>query len=208
MTETSSFSVINVDGKLGSIGKAVDYFKVEVVDENGRRLTAGQIGEIRVAEGEAGTLTAGYFRNEDKTAETIRDGWLYTGDLGREDEDGYLFFLGRKKDSLRRRGENVSAWEVENVVNSHPDVEESALIGVVNEFADEDLKIFLKLKSKPATFDYALFVAWCEKRMARFQVPRFIAIVDDFSKTPTQRIQKQTLSVRTDDCGTGARKDP
>ena len=64
----------------------------------------------------------------DKTAETIRDGWLYTGDLGREDEDGYVFFLGRKKDSLRRRGENVSAWEVENVVNSHPDVEESALL--------------------------------------------------------------------------------
>ncbi|CAE6794194.1 Crotonobetaine/carnitine--CoA ligase [Paraburkholderia aspalathi] len=64
----------------------------------------------------------------DKTAETIRDGWLYTGDLGREDEDGYLFFLARKKDSLRRRGKNVSAWEVENVVNSHPDVEESALL--------------------------------------------------------------------------------
>lgn len=200
MTETSSFSVINVDGKLGSIGKPLDYFKVEIVDENGGRLPAGQIGEMRVAEREAGTLTRGYFRNEAKTAEAIRDGWLYTGDLGREDEEGYFFFLGRKKDSLRRRGENVSAWEVENVVNSHPDVEESALIGVVNEFSDEDLKIFLKLKCESAKFDHAGFVAWCEKRMARFQVPRFIAIVDNFSKTPTQRIQKQTLSTRTDDC--------
>jgi crotonobetaine/carnitine-CoA ligase len=200
MTETSSFSVINVDGKLGSIGKAVDYFEVEIADDSGHRLEAGQVGEIRVAEREPGTLTVGYFRNEEKTAETIRNGWLYTGDLGRQDEDGYFFFLGRKKDSLRRRGENVSAWEVENVVNSHPDVEESALIGVVNEFADEDLKIFLKLKGAPARFDHAQFIAWCEKRMARFQVPRFVAIVEGFSKTPTQRVQKQTLSARTDDC--------
>ncbi|MGF6571728.1 crotonobetaine/carnitine-CoA ligase [Paraburkholderia sp. GAS333] len=203
MTETSSFSVINIDGKLGSIGKAVDYFDVEIVDDNGRRLPAGQIGEIRVAEREPGTLTRGYFRSDDKTAEAIRDGWLYTGDLGREDEEGYLFFLGRKKDSLRRRGENVSAWEVENVVNSHPDVEESALIGVVNEFSDEDLKIFLKLKCEPAAFDHIAFVAWCEERMARFQVPRFIAIVESFSKTPTQRIQKQTLSAKMDDCWDG-----
>jgi crotonobetaine/carnitine-CoA ligase len=203
MTETSSFSLINVDGKLGSIGKAVDYFDVEIVDDNGRRLEAGQVGEIRVAERESGTLTIGYFRNEEKTAETIRDGWLYTGDLGRQDEDGDFFFLGRKKDSLRRRGENVSAWEVENVVNSHPDVEESALIGVVNEFSDEDLKIFLKLRCEPATFDYTQFVAWCEKRMARFQVPRFVAIVESFSKTPTQRIQKQTLSAETHDCWDG-----
>ncbi|WP_171916408.1 AMP-binding protein [Paraburkholderia xenovorans] len=203
MTETSSFSVINVDGKLGSIGKAVAYFDVEIVDENGCRLPAGQIGEIRVAEREPGTLTRGYFRSDQKTAEAIRDGWLYTGDLGREDEQGYLFFLGRKKDSLRRRGENVSAWEVENVVNSHPDVEESALIGVVNEFSDEDLKIFLKLKCDPADFDHAAFVAWCEKRMARFQVPRFIAIVESFSKTPTQRIQKQMLSAKMDDCWDG-----
>lgn len=187
MTETSSFSVINVDGKLGSIGKAVDYFDVEIVDESGRRLERGQIGEIRVSEREPGTLTIGYFRNEEKTAETIREGWLYTGDLGREDEDGYFFFLGRKKDSLRRRGENVSAWEVENVVNSHPDVEECALIGVVNEFSDEDLTIFLKLKGESVAFDYAQFVAWCEKRMARFQVPRFVALVESFPKQVTKR---------------------
>lgn len=200
MTETSSFSVINVDGKIGSIGKAVDYFEVEIADDNGNPLEPGQVGEIRVAEREPGTLTAGYFRNEEKTVETIRNGWLYTGDLGRRDEDGYFFFLGRKKDSLRRRGENVSAWEVENVVNSHPDVEESALIGVVNEFADEDLKIFLQLKCEPPSFDPVQFIAWCEKRMARFQVPRFVAIVESFSKTPTQRIQKQILSARIDDC--------
>jgi carnitine-CoA ligase len=203
MTETSSFSIINTEGKIGSIGKALDFFTVEVVDDSGTQLPPGQVGELRVSELEFGTITEGYFRNPEKTAEAIRDGWLYTGDLGRQDDEGFFYFLGRKKDSLRRRGENISAWEVENVVNSHPSVEESALIGVKNEFSDEDLKIFLKLKPGAPHLEPSEFVAWCATRMAKFQVPRFVAVVDDFSKTPTQRIQKQTLSTRTDDCWDG-----
>jgi carnitine-CoA ligase len=200
MTETSSFSVINTEGRIGSIGKALDYFDVQIVGDDDQPLPAGQIGELRVAEKEPGTLTTGYFRNPEKTAEALRGGWLYTGDLARQDEDGFFWFLGRKKDSLRRRGENISAWEVENVVNGHPDVEESALIGVKNEFSDEDLKIFLKLRSDAPPFAYREFIAWCEVRMAKFQVPRFIDLVQDFPKTPTQRIQKQGLSTRIDDC--------
>ncbi|WP_250511473.1 AMP-binding protein [Caballeronia sp. GACF4] len=200
MTETSSFSVINTEGRIGSIGRAVDYFDVQVVGDDGAPVSVGEIGELRVTERESGTITAGYFRNPDKSAEAIRDGWLYTGDLAREDADGYFYFLGRKKDSLRRRGENISAWEVENVVNGHPYVEESALIGVKNEFDDEDLKIFLKLKPDAPAFVNDEFIAWCEERMARFQVPRFIELVGEFPKTPTQRIQKQGLSTRIDDC--------
>ncbi|WP_206958079.1 AMP-binding protein [Trinickia acidisoli] len=200
MTETSSFSVINVDGRVGSIGKAVDYFTVEVVDEGGRCVPPGAIGEIRVSQREPGTMTPGYYRNPEKTAEVIRDGWLYTGDLARQDDEGFFYFLGRKKDSLRRRGENVSAWEVENVVNGHPCVEESALIGVQNEFGDEDLKIFLKLKADVPAFSPDEFVSWCQARMAKFQVPRFVVVVDDFPKTPTQRVQKTMLSQRIDDC--------
>lgn len=200
MTETSSFSVINTTGKIGSIGKAIDFFKVEIVDENGVALAPGEIGEIRVAEIEPGTITTGYFRNPEKTAEAIRNGWLYTGDLGRQDEEGYIYFLGRKKDSLRRRGENISAWEVEQVVNAHPKVEESALIGVVNELQDEDLKLFIKLKPEVEDFDCSAFVEWCKQRMAAFQVPRFIEVVEKFSLTPTHRIQKQTLSQSVEGC--------
>lgn len=200
MTETSSFSVINKAGRPGSIGQAVDYFEVGISDDGGQALPPGQVGEIRVRQKEPHLITTGYFRNPEKTAEALRDGWLYTGDLGRQDEAGYFYFLGRKKDSLRRRGENISAWEVENVVNGHPLVEESALIGVVNEFADEDLKLFVKLKPQAQGFDPAELVAWCARHMARFQVPRFVAIVEDFSRTPTQRIQKHTLSPAIDDC--------
>lgn len=200
MTETSSFSVINTDGKLGSIGKAVDYFTVEIVDETGAACPPGQVGEIRCAQNEPGVMVARYHKDPQTTAQTIRDGWLYTGDLAYADADGFIFFLGRKKDSLRRRGENISAWEVERVINDHPAVEESALIGVTNEMSDEDLKLFVKLKPGAALTAPDL-LNWCAPRLAAFQIPRFVAFVDAFRKTPTQRIQKQFLPKTIDgDC--------
>jgi carnitine-CoA ligase len=198
MTETSSFSVINTEGKPGSIGKAVDYFDVEIVGDNGAVTEPREIGEIRVTENEPGVMVARYHKDPETTAKTIRDGWLYTGDLAYRDEEGFIFFLGRKKDSLRRRGENISAWEVERVINDHPAVEESALIGVTNELADEDLKLFVKLKTGRALGADEL-LRWCEPRLASFQIPRFVAFVDEFRKTPTQRIQKQFLSKAIDD---------
>ena len=205
MTETSSFSTINVAGRPASIGVAVDYFVVQLVDVAGNAVATGEAGEIRVAEKEPGVLTQRYFRNPKKTAESLRDGWFYTGDLARQDADGFFYFLGRMRDSLRRRGENISAWEVENVVNGHPSVEECALIGVVNEFQDEDLKLFIKCKPGIPPLEPAALLEWCRPRMASFQIPRFIAFVDGFSKTPTQRIQKQTLSSSVDDCWDGTR---
>lgn len=203
MTETSSFSTINPGGrragKPGSIGNAVDYFRVEVVDDQGIPCAPGVPGEIRVAEAaEPGVLTTGYYANPEATAGALRDGWLYTGDIAHRDADGFLTYHGRKKDSLRRRGENISAWEVERVVNDHPEVAECALIGVRNEMDDEDLKIFVR-RVEGSRIDGATLLQWCAERMARFQVPRFVRFVDEFRKTPTQRIQKQFLSAAIDD---------
>lgn len=202
MTETSSFSTINPGGshagKLGSIGTAVDYFRVEVVDEQGQPCAPGQPGEIRVAEVEPGVLTTGYYANPEATAGALRDGWLYTGDIAEMDTAGFITYHGRKKDSLRRRGENISAWEVERVVNDHPEIAESALIGVRNEIGDEDLKLFVR-RIDGSTLDGATLLSWCSERMPRFQVPRLIRFVENFRKTPTQRIQKQFLSAAMDD---------
>lgn len=202
MTETSSFSTINPGGrgagKLGSIGNAVDYFRIEVVDDHGAPCAPGQPGEIRVAEAEPGVLTTGYYANPEATAGALRDGWLYTGDIAHMDADGFLTYHGRKKDSLRRRGENISAWEVERVVNDHPEVAECALIGVKNEMGDEDLKLFVR-RVEGSALEGAALLAWCAERMARFQVPRLVRFVEEFRKTPTQRIQKQFLSPAMDD---------
>lgn len=198
MTETSSFSTINPEGKLGSVGTAVPYFDVELVDDAGRKLPPGEVGEIRVRGREPGVLVQCYYDNPEATAAALRDGWLYTGDLASQDEEGHFYFIGRKKDSLRRRGENVSAWEVEGVFNQHPDVQECALVGVRNELADEDLKLFVRRRTDALTAEQ--LIAWAEPRMAAFQVPRFVAFVDGFRKTPTERIQKQYLSKSIDDC--------
>jgi crotonobetaine/carnitine-CoA ligase len=199
MTETSSYATYNPERRLGSIGRELPYFTVRIGDDEGRPVAAGTIGEIMVREKEPGLLLPSYYDNPEATASALRDGWLHTGDLGRADADGYFYFLGRKKDSVRRRGENISAWEVERVINDHPEIVESALIAVKSDVGDEDLKIVIKPVAgrKP---DPRQIAEWCVDRMPYFQIPRYFAFVEDFLKTPTERIKKELLSRATDDC--------
>ena len=199
MTEASSFTTLNTEDKVGSIGKPLPYFEVRIAGEDGRFLGPHQRGEIFVKEKEPGVIMTGYFANPAATASALQNGWLHTGDLGYTDDEGCFYFAGRKKDSLRRRGENISAWEVERVLNEHPAVAESAVIGVDNEIADQDLKAFLRLKPGER-LDAAELAKWCEPRMAAFQIPRFIAFTDAFPKTPTERIRKELLPRSTEDC--------
>ncbi len=199
MTEASSFTTLNTAEKIGSIGRPLPYFEVRIADDEGRFLGPNQRGEIWVREKVPGVIMTGYFDNPAATAAALRDGWLHTGDLGYMDDEGFYYFAGRKKDSLRRRGENISAWEVERVLSEHPAVAESAVIGVENEIADQDLKAFLRLRAGER-LDPAELIEWCEPRMAAFQIPRFIAFIDEFPKTPTERIRKELLSRSTDGC--------
>jgi crotonobetaine/carnitine-CoA ligase len=199
MTETSSFCTINLDCRIGSVGKSVPWFDVRVAREDGSFAPFGEEGQIVVAERAPGMNTPGYFNNPEATRALLHDGWLWTGDRGILESDGHVIFKGRFKDSVRRRGENISAWEVERVVNGHPLVEESALIGVANEIGDEDLKIFVRLATG-ATLDAASLIEWCRPKMPGFQVPRFVAFVDGFVKTPSERIRKSELSRSTTDC--------
>jgi crotonobetaine/carnitine-CoA ligase len=116
------------------------------------------------------------------------------------DEEGFLYFRGRTKDCVRRGGENISAWEVERVINKHPDVEESALVGVKTDIGLDDLKIFIKTGPGRSQPNPAELIEWCEGRMPKFQVPRYVAFIDSFDKTPSQRIKKEGLSRSTTDC--------
>lgn len=198
MTETASLNIINVEGEPGALGRPLPYFEARIVDDAGVDVPLGQTGELLIRGKEPGLITPGYFRNPEATASAIRDGWLHTGDFVRQDDREIFFFVGRKKDSIRRRGENISAWEVERIINTHPEVEESALIAVANEFGDEEIKAFVKPHG--SAFDPSAFIQWCESKMARFQVPRFVAVVEAFPKTPTQRIMKHQLSRSITDC--------
>jgi crotonobetaine/carnitine-CoA ligase len=163
--------------------------EIKIVKDQGEDIPPGTIGEIAMRN--PGMMT-GYFKEPELTAKVIRNGWLYTGDQGWMDADGYFFFADRKKDVIRRRGENVSSIEVEAVINAHPKVLESAVIGVASEFQDDELKAYIV--SRPnETIDPLEIVRWCKERLAYFKVPRFIEFRSELPKTPTLRVQKYKL---------------
>ncbi|SFC45464.1 crotonobetaine/carnitine-CoA ligase [Bosea sp. CRIB-10] len=199
MTETSSITTCNLDGPVGSVGRPLPWFDVVLLDEGGRPVEQGQRGTIAVRSKRPGALFAGYLGNEEATAVAFRDGLFHTGDIGRWDEAGNLHFLGRSSDSVRSRGENISAWEVERVVARHPAIEDCAMIGVPSELGEQDVKLFVKPKPG-CVVDPAALSDWLEERLAPYQIPRFIAQVDDFERTPSERIMKHKLSKATTDC--------
>jgi len=180
----------------GSMGKerhhpdpSVPRTEARIVDDDGREVARGTVGELILR---SPALMGGYFRDPERTAEALRDGWLYTGDMACQDEDGFFYFNDRKKDIVRRRGENVSSLEVELVLNDHPAVQESAIIGVPSDLTDEDLLAVIVLRPSAAA-DPAEIVAWCAERLASFKVPRFVQLADELPKTPTQKIEKHRL---------------
>ena len=193
MTECASFTCINTDGRHASVGRPPPYFDVRIVDPQGRECGAGERGEFVVRALEAGVITPGYFHNPEASARALRDGAMHTGDLGWFDDEGYYYYGGRTKDSVRRRGENVSCWEIERVVDQMPEVEESAVVGVPDELGDETIKIYVRAADGVALEPSAVF-RWCERHLARFQVPEYLEVIAAFDKTGTQRIRKETLA--------------
>jgi carnitine-CoA ligase len=199
MTEASSLTTVNLSGSVGSVGTPLPWFDVGIVDAAGRKADVGERGEIVIRSNVANALFTGYFRNEEATAKALRDGALHTGDLGSKDVDGNFFFHGRMTESIRVRGENVSAWEVEHVVAGHPLVEECAAIGVKADIGEQEIKLFVKPKDL-ASIDEQALSAWLEDRLPSFQNPRYICLVGDFERTPSQRIIKGKLSIETSGC--------
>ena len=188
MTEAASFTTINLEGRLGSIGRPVPHFEVKI-----------EAGEILVREREPGLFMRGYLKDPERTADALRDGWLHTGDLGTRDADGFFYFAGRRRDRLRRRGENVSAWEIEQVLSMHAGVEACAAIGVPSDVGDEDIKVFVKPVAGKR-LDPRDLVRWCERHLAYFQIPRYFELIDAFPLTPTERIRKDQLSPSVAGC--------
>ena len=199
MTEASSFTTYNDRGVVGSVGRPVPWFAVALLGPDGTPVPGGERGEIVVRSRDPLAITKGYFRNPAATAAALRGGALHTGDLGAWDRDGNLFFHGRMSDSVRVKGENVSAWEVESVAAGHPAVEDCAMIGVAADIGEQDIKLFVKLKAGNA-LDPASLSGWLAARLAPYQVPRYVSIVAAFERTPSQRIMKHRLSRRRDDC--------
>jgi crotonobetaine/carnitine-CoA ligase len=187
-----------IDGlqRPGACGRVIDQFEVRIAsdgDQPDRERPPAAVGEILVRGREPGLTITRYHGMPDATARTIdSDGWVHTGDLGRMDADGYLTFLGRSSDSIRRRGENISAFELEQIVETHPAVLEAAAIGVPSEFTEEDVKVYVVLKAGIDLTPEALY-RYCCANAARFMVPRYIEFIDSLPKTSTQKVEKFRL---------------
>lgn len=194
LTETTGFCISNplYANRPSSFGKPFPNIDVKIVNENMREVEPGMIGEIIIRTNDTPILMEGYYKMDKQTKETIKDGWFRTGDRGHQDQDGYFYFSNRMKECIRRRGENISSWEIEQVVNNHPSVLESAAVGVPSDVGEEDVKIYIVLM-KGTSLSPLEILDWCQERMAYFMVPRYVEFIEEFPKTPTERIQKYKL---------------
>jgi crotonobetaine/carnitine-CoA ligase len=197
MSETTFGLIESLNGerRSGSLGKPRQHpdprivNEARVVDDDGRDVPTGEVGELIFRNP---VMMKGYYRDPEQTAKTIRGGWLYTGDLVRRDEDGFFYFVDRKKDIIRVRGENVASAEVEQVLSQLPAVQEAAVVGIPSELTDEDVVAFV-IPRPGANLDSDEVIAWCKARLAAFKAPRHVWLVESLPKTETQRVEKHRL---------------
>jgi crotonobetaine/carnitine-CoA ligase len=172
-----------------------DLFDVAIVDpQDDRELEAGQVGEIVVRPKTPWTLMQGYFGRPDATVAAWRNLWFHTGDAGHLDDRDRLTYVDRLKDCIRRRGENISAYQVEQVLTAYPEVAEAAVVATAADAGGED-EIFAVVVADGTLSELDL-LAWARDQLPRFAVPRFIEIVDHLDKTATGKIRKDVLRQR------------
>jgi carnitine-CoA ligase len=167
-------------------------FEARVVDDHDMEMPHGTVGELMVRSDDPWTMNHGYNANPEATARAWRNGWFHTGDAFRRDEAGNFFFVDRMKDAIRRRGENISSFEVEVEIGAHPKVRETAVVGVPSEFGeDEVMAIVAPLPG--GEIDPVEIISFLTPRLPHFMVPRYIRFMADLPKTPTQKIEKHLL---------------
>lgn len=184
-------SLLDMDAltKIGSVGKPLAQTEVCVVDSEGKSVPAGEVGEICV---KGPQVMKGYLRNPEETARTIRDGWLYSGDLGRFDDEGYLYIVDRKKDMIIRGGENIYPIEVEEVLYQMPEVLEAAVVGLPHEVYGEVPKAFVVLK-EDKSLDENSILSYCQTRLAKYKVPYEIKFLAELPRNASGKVLKHTL---------------
>ncbi|PJK27498.1 AMP-binding protein [Minwuia thermotolerans] len=193
MTEVSTpiFSEPNPEIR-GTCGKARAGVEVRLVDDNDCEVPVGEIGEMMVRTDRPWAMNSGYYNNAEATAKAWRNGWFHTGDAFRMDGEGNFYFVDRMKDAIRRRGENISSFEVEAEVGAHPAVREVAAIAVPNEMSEDEVMVVCA-PVEGREIDPVDLIEFLKPRMAHFMVPRYVRVVAELPKTPTAKVQKAEL---------------
>jgi acyl-CoA synthetase (AMP-forming)/AMP-acid ligase II len=177
----------------GTAGRVVPEYDVAILDELGRALPPGETGQIAVRPRWRDITFAGYAGDPDATAAAWRDGWFGTGDRGVLDADGYLSFAGRRADVVRRRGENIATWDVEEAVRAMPGVVDVAALGVASELTEQELLVVLE-RAPGSRADGPAVHAWCRDKLPRHAVPRYVRVVNDLPRTPNGKVRKAALA--------------
>ncbi len=175
---------------MGSIGSAVPHAEIKLVDEKGNKVTCGETGELIV---KGPMVMKGYHNNLEATRERIKDGWLYTGDLCRKDEDGFYYYLGRKDDMIIVGGLNVLPSEIESTLVSHSQVVEAAAVGVPDSERGEVIKAVVVVRPGFNLSEKEL-ISFCKDRLANYKVPKRIGFRDTIPKTSTGKIARSLLT--------------
>ncbi|HEY1572282.1 MAG TPA: long-chain fatty acid--CoA ligase [Pseudonocardiaceae bacterium] len=197
LTETASGDTFNdrdhMLSKIGSVGRPVSHLRVRILDDGGAELPANVVGEIALS---GPKVFGGYWRDPEATARALSDGWFRTGDVGRLDEDGYLYVEDRKKDMIVSGGENIATPEVERVLYEHPDVVEAAVVGMPHERWGEVPKAYV-VRRPGSALDAPTLAAFCRTRLAKFKVPAALEFLDELPRTPSGKVLKRDLRSRT-----------
>ncbi len=198
MTECGCTTLMNPPEavRVGSIGTPLGFVEAQVVDDHDRPVPPDTRGELVVRPRAPFTMFLGYLNKPDQTVEAWRNLWFHTGDYVVRDADGYFYFVDRKKDVIRRRGENLAPYDVESVLNRHPSVLESVVVGVPSPLGEEDVKAFVQLKPGAPADPKALF-EFCAQALPFFMVPQYIEFIDAIPKTANQKAQRFQLRGRT-----------
>jgi long-chain acyl-CoA synthetase len=175
--------------RLSGVGKAISGYEIRVVDTQGRDVPVGEVGEF-VARGKS--VMKGYWNKPEASEEALQEGWLHTGDLVRMDEDGYLYTAGRKKDMVNRAGENIYPVEVEEILDSHPNVRESAVIGVPDDYWGEIVKAVVVLEPGVQTTEEEL-IEYCRENLASYKKPSIVEFMDELPKNAVGKVLKNLL---------------
>jgi crotonobetaine/carnitine-CoA ligase len=176
----------------GNCGVVRDGVQLQVVDEHDQAVPVGTIGELVIRPLLPWTVTHGYYRDDAATARAWRNGWFHTGDAFRQDADGQFYFVDRFKDSIRRRGENVSSFEVEMEISRYPGVVEVAAVPVPSELGEDDILVAVAMAGA-SHLDCAALIEHLRPRMAHFMIPRYVRVLPELPKTPTRKVEKYRI---------------
>jgi carnitine-CoA ligase len=194
MAEIGGFAMMNSldECKIGSVGKPRKLYEIRIFDENDQELPEGEIGEMAVRPRVPFSMFTSYFNMEKTTLSSMTNLWFHTGDLAKKDSDGFYYFKGRKKNMIRRKGENISAYDIENLVQQHPKILESAVVPIPDPIAVQEIKLSIVCR-QGQELSISELDSWLKETLPSHMVPRYLEIRNAFEKTSSEKIKLQVL---------------